>query len=72
MLESIFNTGTFSLVSVCMAMSAALLLGLIIATVFKLTDTAGSNLAIILCVLPLLVTSVIMIVNGSLGTSVAV
>ena len=72
MLESVFNAGTFSILSVCMALGAALLLGLVIAMAFKFTDTSGSNLAMILVVLPVLVAAVIMIVNGSLGTSVAV
>ena len=69
---SIFNAGSFDLLNVAMALGTALLLGLIISIVFKFTDTSGSNLAMILAVLPLLVTAVIMIVNGNLGTSVAV
>ncbi len=72
MLGSVFNTATFNMVSVVLALGTALLVGLIISIIFKHTDTSGSNLSVVLAILPLLVASVIMIVNGNLGTSVAV
>lgn len=71
-LGSLFSLGTFDLVNVILALGTALVLGLIISVVFKYTDSSGSNLAIIIAVLPMLVASVIMVVNGNLGTSVAV
>lgn len=71
MLSSIFHAGTFSILSVAMALGTAFVLGLLIALLYrKVAVSAGFT--IILAVLPLLVTSVIMIVNGNLGASVAV
>ena len=72
MFESIFHAGTFHIVSVALAMAVALLLGLVIALCFKLSDKNGGSLPLVLAVLPLLVSTVIMLVNGNLGTSVAV
>lgn len=72
MLDSIFHVGSFEILNVCMALGTALLLGLVISVVFKFIDTSGSHMAIILAVLPLLVCAIIMIVNGNIGTSVAV
>lgn len=72
LLESVFHIETFNLTSVAMALGTALILGLIIAVVYKTCNVPTGKFAVILAVLPLLVTSVIMIVNGSLGASVAV
>ena len=72
MLSSIFHAGTFDLQSVAMALAAALIFGLVIAWIFHRVDPAGGSFCMILTVLPLLVAAVIMIVNGNLGTSVAV
>lgn len=72
MLKSIFHGGTFYIESVVLAMITALVLGIIIALLYKKSGICISSFAVILAVLPLLVMSVIMIVNGNLGTSVAV
>lgn len=71
-LESVFHIETFNLASVAMAMGTGLLLGIIIALVYKACNIPTGKFAVILAVLPMLVTAVIMIVNGSLGASVAV
>ena len=72
MLNSIFHAGSFMALSVAAAMVSALILGVIIALLYKSSSVSVGNFAIILAIMPLLVTSVIMIVNGNLGTSVAV
>lgn len=72
MLNSIFHAGTFRVEAVMFAMITAFVLGLIIAVIYKMSGVHIGSFAIILAVLPILVASVIMIVNGNLGTSVAV
>ena len=72
MLTSIFHDFSFSLQSVAAAMGCALALGFLIALLYKLTSGEGGGFAGVLAVLPLLVTAVIMVVNGNLGASVAV
>lgn len=72
MLRSIFHVGTFSIEAVIVSMITALVLGMGIACLYKREDSFHSHFTVILAVLPLLVQSVIMIVNGNLGTSVAV
>ena len=72
MLTSIFHAGTFSLSSVAIALGMAIIIGILIALTFKALCAETSSFNICLAVLPLLVTLVIMIVNGNLGTSVAV
>lgn len=72
MLNSIFHAGSFSIGSVAAAMGAACFLGIVISLLYRFSAVHIGNFAVILAVMPLLVTSVIMIVNGSLGTSVAV
>lgn len=72
MLNSIFHAGTFDIRSVAIAMTAALLLGLVISVVYHITSEEPGRFTVVIAVMPLLVTAVIMIVNGNLGTSVAV
>lgn len=72
MLNSIFHAGTFRIEAVLIAMAAALVMGIVIALIYKLSDVHMSSFAVILAIMPVLVTAVIMIVNGNLGTSVAV
>ena len=55
---------------VCMA--TALVLGIIVALVHMLCARTNKNFVVTLAVLPLLVTVVILLVNGNLGTSVAI
>lgn len=72
MLTSMFHLGSFSLPAVAAAMASSLLLGVLIALLYRRSDEALGEFSVILAVLPLLVTCIIMIVNGNLGTSVAV
>ncbi len=72
MLESIFHAGSFDLLSVALAMITALILGLLIALCYKMTDKSGGYLPLMLAVMPLLVAVIILLINGNLGTSVAV
>ncbi len=71
MLSSILHAGTFNIQSVALALATAFILGLFIALLYR-RNAVGEDFPVILAVLPLLVASVIMIVNGNLGTSVAV
>ena len=75
MFESVLNesaAGTLSVQSALICMVASVILGIIIACVHKATSTYSKNFLITLSVLPFLVQVVIMMVNGNLGTSVAV
>lgn len=72
MISSIFHVGTFSIETVAAAMATALVLGILIALVYKRGTVYVENLSVVLAVLPLMISTVIMIVNGNLGTSVAV
>ncbi|MEG2192718.1 MAG: DUF4956 domain-containing protein [Oscillospiraceae bacterium] len=72
MLKSIFHVGTFPLVEGGAAMATALILGILIAVLYKISNNHIGSFVIILAILPLLVQSVIMTVNGNLGASVAV
>lgn len=73
MLESIFTqAGALTLANVLTASAAALILGLIIACIYMLNDNYTKNFVITLSLLPALVGIVIMLVNGELGTSVAI
>ncbi|MBR1758918.1 MAG: DUF4956 domain-containing protein [Lachnospiraceae bacterium] len=72
MLSSLLHAGTFDLRSVLLSLGTAILLGLVIALIYKQICLQSGTFALILAVLPLLVASVILIVNGNLGTSVAV
>jgi hypothetical protein len=72
MLSSIFHAGTFDVQATAVALTAGLLLGLVISIVYLITSDEPGRFAIVIAAMPLLVTAVIMIVNGNLGTSVAV
>lgn len=72
MLNSIFHAGSFPIESVAAAMGAACILGIVIALLYRFCAVHIGSFVVILAVMPLLVTSVIMIVNGNLGASVAV
>ncbi|MEF9938996.1 MAG: DUF4956 domain-containing protein [Clostridium sp.] len=72
MLNSIFHAGTFTVEAVAAAMVTALVLGLVIALLYKMSGAHIGSFVVILAILPLLVQSIIMIINGNLGTSVAI
>ena len=74
MLESIFNTTTasISLGSCAIAAGVAIILGIVISVTHKLTTKSTHNFLLTVAILPLLVEVVILLVNGNLGTSLAV
>jgi hypothetical protein len=74
MLESIFDSSavSLSLNSLFICLATSLILGLVISIVHIKTTKSSKNLAITLAVLPTLISLVIIMVNGNLGTSVAV
>ena len=73
MFTSIFETtATLSITDALICMIASLALGLIVALTHTLTKKYSKNFIIVLVLLPLLVEVVIMMVNGNLGTSVAI
>src|SRR5574344_333692 len=72
MFNSIMSNGTLTIINVLICVITAIILGLIIGYVHMKTSKYGKNFVITLAILPLLVSIVIMMVNGNLGTSVAV
>lgn len=74
MFESILNTngGSLSIQSALICMATALILGLVVAYSHKILSKGSKNFIISLAVLPLLVEVIITMVNGNLGTSVAI
>lgn len=71
MLNSIYGTSlTIESLLICSALS--LVLGLIVAFVHTKTTRYTKNFAITLVILPILVQSVMMLVNGNLGTGIAI
>src|SRR5574344_1173740 len=66
------TTSSLSVSSALICVATSIILGLVIAFTHKITSKYSKNFLITLCVLPLLVQVVIMMVNGNLGTSVAV
>lgn len=73
MLESILQSTTeLSIANLLLCSVASIILGLIIAFVHKITSEYTKNFLITLSVLPVLVQSVILMVNGNLGTSIAI
>ncbi len=66
------TAATMTMQEALLCMAAALVLGLVIAGVYMLTGAYSTNFVISLVVLPVLVQGVIIMVNGNLGTSVAV
>jgi hypothetical protein len=63
---------TLTIKSVLLCLISAIILGIIIAYVHMRTSKYSKNFVITLAVLPLLVSVVMMMVNGNLGTSVAI
>ncbi|SFR70984.1 DUF4956 domain-containing protein [Anaeromicropila populeti] len=74
MLESILSNleGTLQLSDALICTCTSLVLGLIIAYTYMLSSSYSKNFVITLALLPALVQIVIMMVNGNLGTGVAV
>lgn len=74
MLTSLYANGTesitFSQLLICMAVSLGL--GLLVAATHMYRNTYTKSFVVTLAILPVLVQSVIMLVNGNLGTGMAV
>lgn len=71
MFQSIIN-GTLTLSSVTICILVDLILGMLISFVHMRTSKYTKNFVITLAILPILVSVVMMMVNGNLGTSVAI
>ena len=71
MFSSIIGT-TITLSSFLICLGVSLVLGFVVAYIHKKTTKSNKNFVTTLFVLPALVTTVILLVNGNLGTSVAV
>ncbi len=72
LLESIFHVETYALNGTLLTLCTGLILGILIASAYKISNVPTGKFAIILAILPMLVAAVIMLVNGSVGASVAV
>lgn len=74
MFTSILNsaTGTLTIGDALICTIASLILGFIIAFVYMLNGNRSKSLATTLVLLPALVQTIIMLVNGNLGTGIAV
>ncbi len=73
MFNSIFDvTESLSIGSVLLCFGISIILGLIVALTHMKTGKYSKNFVVTLTILPLLVQVVMMMVNGNLGTSVAV
>lgn len=72
MFESIFESSALSITDALICMVVALILGFVVALTHTLTKKYSKNFITVLVLLPLLVEVVIMMVNGNLGTSVAI
>lgn len=73
MFTSILNTtSTLSITNAIICIIAALIMGLAISFTYMISETYSKNFVITLAILPVLVQIVIMMVNGNLGTGIAV
>lgn len=75
MLNSIFentSTSSVSLSSLLLSFAISIVLGFVIAIVHKRTSKYSKNFLITVSLLPILVQSVMLMVNGNLGTSIAI
>ena len=74
MLDSIFSsvTSTVELKDVLLCILSSLVLGLVVAFTHKITSKYNKNFLTTLALLPLLISTIIIMVNGNLGTSMAV
>lgn len=73
MLNSILNdtASNISIISILICSICSLIFGVLISITHKLTSKYNKNFLVTIAILPLLVQSVILMVNGDLGTSIA-
>lgn len=69
MLESVLASSSIWLIFLCLGCS--LIFGFLIAFIYKRVSVYSKNFLVTISVLPMLVSSIIIMVNGNLGTSVA-
>lgn len=74
MLNSIFSSSTSSIEisSILVCSITSIILGVLIALTHKQTSKYNKNFLVTISILPLLVETIIIMVNGNLGTSVAI
>ncbi len=72
MFNSIMDGQTLSIINVLICLTSAIFLGLLIAFTHMKTMQSNKNFLVTLCLLPMLISVVMMMVNGNIGTSVAV
>ena len=73
MLDSIFTTtGSIAVGEIALCALLSLVLGIVIACVYMYRNTYTKNFVVTIALLPALIQSVIMVVNGNLGAGVAV
>lgn len=72
MLNSILTTGTITAANFLICTAASILLGMAAAAVYMYRNVYSKSFVITLALLPAMVQVVIMLVNGNLGTGVAV
>lgn len=73
MLESVLkSTSELSIQSLLLCSIVSIVLGIIISLVHKFTSNYTKNFLITLALLPILVQSIILMVSGNLGTSIAI
>ena len=74
MLKSIFSdtVSNVSLEAILICTSASIVLGVVIAFTHKITSKYSKNFLITIAILPVLVQIIMIMVNGNLGTSIAI
>jgi hypothetical protein len=72
MFNSIISNGTLTIESVSICLLVSIILGMFISFIHMKTSKYSKNFVITLAILPMLVSVVMMMVNGNLGTSVAI
>lgn len=72
MFESLFNQASFSITQFAIMAGASLILGVAIGLLYRHCRPESGKYNVVLALLPFLIASVILLVNGSIGTSVAV
>ena len=74
MLDSIFAVGSngIDLVTVLICSLVSIVLGFLIAIIYKHTEKGSKHFLVSISVLPIIVQTIIMLVNGNLGMSVAI
>lgn len=66
------STGSVTVIEIIICTVVALFLGLIISLVYRYRNAYSNNFLVTLALLPVMIQAVIMLVNGNLGTGVAV